>query len=87
MDCIYDKAWIGKCGKPTIYGSSFCKEHAGMACCVCGEQATHECDHTGQFVCGYPLCDNCEPFTDQSKPSGNWCFLNHGHRRKAKDGE
>ena len=45
-------------------------------------QATKECDHTGQFVCGTPLCDNCEGITDTSNPSGRWGFANHIHRQK-----
>ena len=52
--CNFDKAWIGKCRneKP-------CKEHADIKCCSCGAPATRECPETGQFVCGFPLCDDC----------------------------
>ena len=70
-------------GKATCEGS-VCTQHAAVKCCVCGEQATHECDHTGQFVCGAPLCNNCEGHTDTSKPAGGWGFMNHTHRQKGQ---
>lgn len=77
--CPYMPAYSSRCnGIKTASG--FCKGHTGKACSVCGEQATRECNHTGQFVCGAPLCPNCEPFTDTTKPSGSWGFMNHGHR-------
>ena len=79
MGCKFDIAWRGKCGEGT---EEICKKHREVKCCVCGEQATHDCSHTGQFVCGAPLCDNCEGFVDETKPSGGWGFMNHGHRRK-----
>ena len=59
VTCCFDKAWIGKCKKPAD-DSNFCEEHKEIKCCSCGEKATRECDETGQFICGYPLCDNCE---------------------------
>ena len=80
--CIYDEPYRGRCERPTIDGSSFCEEHAAEKCCVCGEQATHGCPHAGQFVCCYPLCNNCEGFEERSQPSGAWGFMNHRHRRK-----
>ena len=55
--CTFDLAWRGQC-KATCEGS-VCTQHAAVKCRVCGEQATHECDHTGLFVCGVPLCKNC----------------------------
>jgi len=57
--CRFDKAWVGKCDKPADE-SGFCEEHKGVKCVSCGAQATHECPETGQFVCGAPLCDDCE---------------------------
>lgn len=53
--CNYSKSWIGRCKneKP-------CKEHSDLKCVSCGELATHDWAETGQFVCGFPLCDNCE---------------------------
>lgn len=58
--CKFDKAWQGKCGAPTVEDSHYCEEHTGLVCCVCGEQATHDCRETFQFVCGFPLCDKEE---------------------------
>ena len=57
--CKWVKAWIGHCKEPADE-SGFCKEHKGKVCCSCGATATHDCDETGQFVCGFPLCDDCE---------------------------
>ena len=79
--CKFDEAWRGRCGAKATEGD-YCASHAQMKCCVCNRQATHDCDHTGQFVCGAPLCDNCEGHTDPSKPSGSWGFMNHSHRAK-----
>lgn len=80
--CKFDEAWVGKCRSQNLEGSEFCEKHSKTKCCVCAEQATNECSHTGQFVCGAPLCDNCQGYTDTSKGSGVWGFMNHGHRRK-----
>ena len=52
--CQFDIAWQGKCGKPTIEGSKYCKEHDGLKCKNCGNQATHECSETFGLVCGAP---------------------------------
>lgn len=82
MKCKFDKAWVGECKADAVDGSSYCSEHKDQKCCVCGEQATKECSYTGQFVCCYPLCDNCEGWEDLDKPSGNWGFMNHAHRKK-----
>lgn len=79
-NCIYWPSWQNQC-KAECEGD-ICTKHAAMKCCVCGAQATHECGHTGQFVCGAPLCPNCEEHTDTTKPSGNWGFGNHTHRLK-----
>lgn len=57
--CCFSIAWVGRCNLPT-HKSKFCEKHKGMKCCSCGEQATNECAETNQFVCGFPLCDNCE---------------------------
>lgn len=78
--CTYDLAWIGRCKAPCA--GDRCEKHAAIKCASCGEPANRECSHTGQFVCGFPLCANCEGFEDQSKPAGTWGFMNHGHRRK-----
>lgn len=79
--CRYRPAYSGRCN--VIAGSNgFCSRHAGQKCRVCGDQATNECNHTGQFVCGTPLCDDCEGWVDTSKGSGTWGFMNHSHRVK-----
>lgn len=41
----------------TLEGKEYCLEHSKTNCVICGEQATHECAETFQFVCGTPLCD------------------------------
>src|SRR5690606_9845331 len=80
--CTYDRAWIGPCGKASV-DRGFCAEHATKRCCSCGRQATHECCYTGQFVCGYPLCNDCEGWYDGTpSASSAWGFVGHHHRRK-----
>jgi hypothetical protein len=59
MKCKFDKAWIGKCNEEADE-SGFCEEHRVVKCCSCGAQATRDCPETSQFVCGAPLCDDCE---------------------------
>ena len=79
--CRYLPAYSGRCG--ALAGESgFCAHHVGKECRVCGVQATNECNHTGQFVCGTPLCSDCEGWVDTSKASGSWGFMNHSHRVK-----
>ncbi len=81
--CPYRFAYTYEpCGKPTAEGMTLCKEHMKIICKSCGEQATHECSYAGQFVCGAPLCENCEGWEDRSKDSGSWGFMNHSHRVK-----
>lgn len=56
--CAFDISWIGQCSTMvTTIGSKYCEKHLNMKCVVTGKQATHDCEHTGQFVCGYPLSD------------------------------
>lgn len=57
--CLFDKAWIGPCKKPTKEGFKFCDDHLKEKCFKCKKQATKECDFAGQFVCGMPTCDKC----------------------------
>jgi hypothetical protein len=58
--CNFTKAWIGTCNNKTFI-HSFCPEHRGIKCVICGEQAVKECHHTyTQFVCGQPLCGKQE---------------------------
>lgn len=80
--CRFDMGYRGRCDQPALGGSGLCTAHAELACASCHEPATHECSYEGQFVCGAPLCDKCEGWNDQTKPSGAWGFFNHGHRPK-----
>jgi hypothetical protein len=54
MICGFDMAWVGPCKAEN------CTEHAALKCVSCGAKATRSCDETGQFVCGAPLCPDCE---------------------------
>ncbi len=56
--CKFDNAWIGICSHLVSNEGDKCAEHSKIKC-GCGEQATHTCGHTSQFVCGTPLCDSC----------------------------
>jgi hypothetical protein len=53
--CGFNEAWIGKCKNPKP-----CEKHKDKVCESCGKPATQSCESTGQFVCGAPLCDDCE---------------------------
>lgn len=53
--CGFDEAWIGPC---TIENP--CEKHQDKKCSSCDSPATRSCDETGQFVCGAPLCNDCE---------------------------
>lgn len=53
MNCEFEKAWVGPCGKQN------CKKHAELKCVSCGAKATRECDATIGLVCGCPICDDC----------------------------
>jgi transcriptional regulator NrdR family protein len=72
--CKFVKAWIGQCKKEANV-NGFCKEHIGMKCVSCGAQATHECEETGQVVCGAPLCDDCEHTTAEDGTNGGIGFF------------
>lgn len=56
--CKFVEAWIGQCKKEPE--NDFCIEHSVIICVSCGKQATHTCDETSSFVCGAPLCEDCE---------------------------
>ncbi len=80
--CKFDIAWVGRCNADADE-SGLCEKHRGVKCSSCKDgQATSECCHTGQFVCGAPLCDNCTGWVDTSKASGSWGFMNHSHVSK-----
>ncbi|MFW6030045.1 MAG: hypothetical protein ACOCRO_07295 [Halanaerobiales bacterium] len=82
MGCKFNKAWIGKCNKPTVPGSDFCEEHNNMKCSSCGQQATHECHETFGLVCGSPLCDKCEH--EIAKDGTNGGTIAHCRKDKQK---
>lgn len=69
--CIFELAWIGKCGKETHLNTSYCEEHLKEKCRSCGEKATKQCDSTqGPLVCGYSLCNDCEHELDENGTAG-----------------
>jgi hypothetical protein len=69
--CKFEKSWIGVCQNP---GEPLCKEHKGVQCVSCGNQATHDCGETGQFVCCQPLCDDCEHTIHEDGTNGGIGF-------------
>jgi len=79
--CPFVVAWRGRCNDKADE-TGLCEHHRAMKCSSCGAQATHDCDHTGQFVCGVPLCDGCHGVNDANKSPGTWGFMNHSHQRK-----
>ena len=72
--CKFVKAWIGQC-KNDADESGYCEEHKEIMCVSCGAKATHECSETGQFVCGFPLCDDCEHTNCENGTNGNIGFF------------
>jgi hypothetical protein len=67
--CGFNMAWVGHC-KNTIP----CEDHKDLVCESCGAPATHDCAETGQFVCGTPLCDECEHVTFPDGTNGGIGF-------------
>ena len=57
LTCGFDRAWQGSCKCTDILDNGQCESHQDK--CSCGKLATRSCEHTGQFVCGRPLCDEC----------------------------
>lgn len=45
-----------------------------FSCGSCGAPATHDCDETGQFVCGVPLCGECEHVNFEDGTNGGVGF-------------
>jgi hypothetical protein len=58
--CGFSEAWVGSCKEPVDSEDGQCEKHAGKICVSCGAKATQSCDSTGSFVCGEPLCNDCE---------------------------
>jgi hypothetical protein len=58
--CIYHEDYRSDpCGKPTVPGTVFCKEHLGVKCEKCGKQATGAKGYCSLGVIYTPLCDKC----------------------------
>lgn len=55
-ECPFIRSWVGKCKKTPDVGEIYCPEHVESKCFQCGGQATRDCEHTTQFVCGVPMC-------------------------------
>lgn len=72
--CKFNKAWVGDCKNETDKGKDFCQEHQDLKCSSCGKKSTHTCEETGQFVCGAPLCDDCDHTTAEDGTNGNIGF-------------
>lgn len=92
MECKFIKAWSGRCLCETVADSEYCNEHSDLKCCSCGDRATRQCDETGQFVCGAPLCDNCEHTIAEDGTNGGIGFfrsspLPEGYNAHCKKGE
>lgn len=79
LTCPFDKAWIGPCGQP-VTERSMCAEHAPLVCKSCGAPATQSCEFDGgQFVCGAPLCADCEHLPP---PPDAYFGVGSGHAKK-----
>lgn len=63
-ECPFVEAWIGKCKKTPEVGELYCERHKEIKCFECGAQATKNCGHTSQFVCGAPMCDQHRHHSD-----------------------
>jgi len=71
--CRWHESWIGQC-KEFADNSGFCEKHKNQVCCSCGAIATHSCEETGQFVCGFLLCDECTHMTFPDGTNGGVGF-------------
>lgn len=74
--CGFQRAWAEKCQTPVDKTGDHCPCHT-WDCVSCGEPATRDCPDTGQFVCGCPICDNCEHTTTLKNDR-----IHHIHRIK-----
>lgn len=55
--CVFIEAWIGRCKNDAVPGGIVCEHHRKQKCWSCEEQATSNCEHTSQFVCGVAQCN------------------------------
>jgi hypothetical protein len=65
--CTFDLAGTGACNKPARISMTYkegeyhlCEDHSKVRCGICGKPAIRQCSFPGQFVCGKPLCPDCE---------------------------
>lgn len=59
--CKFILAWQGHCNRESVGDSDRCEKHKDVKCCACKKPATMQCpDCSGSFVCGSPICDDCE---------------------------
>lgn len=56
VTCGYSEPWIGICSNT----ASQCEKHDKLRCVKCKKKAVRGCEETSQFVCGTPLCADCE---------------------------
>lgn len=89
--CKFNRAWVGRCANNALADREMCQQHDVLTCCSCGAKATHDCAETGQFVCGFPLCNDCEHTTAPDGTNGGVGFNAQplpqgmkGHCRKAE---
>lgn len=87
--CKYKLAWTHCENEADETG--LCATHKNIPCCVCGKPSTGQCMHTGQFVCGAPLCDDCIGTGGDSTKGLGWGFIGHRHVSResleVKDGD
>lgn len=83
MTCNFNIAWVGPCKNEIP-----CAEHASLKCVSCGSTATKECDETGQFCCGAPLCNECEHTICEDGSNGLVIsYLPEGYKAHCKKNE
>lgn len=84
--CGFRKAWTDSCSN-----AAPCAEHRDRKCVSCGAPATHECEETGQFVCGMDLCDDCQHLTFPQGHNGGVGFnamaVPDGYKRHIRKSE
>ena len=84
--CGFGMAWVGACQEPVAKEGDRCSEHKDLVCCSCGKPATHACSETMTFVCGAPLCDDCE-HTIYPNGCNSGCALPEGMKSHCKKTE
>lgn len=63
-ECPFIMAWVGRCKEDSEPGETYCHNHLEKKCFKCSRQATRDCGHTSQFVCGAPSCDEHQHHVD-----------------------